>query len=46
MTDTQTNIKPQTSKLKPQIIYDLQGRQTKKAKGIIIINGKKINKNK
>ena len=55
MTDIQTNIDPQNSArpedackaryLKPQIIYDLQGRcVNNKAKGIIIINGKKINK--
>ena len=55
MTDIQTNIDPQNSArpedackaryLKPQIIYDLQGRcVNNKAKGIIIINGKKTNK--
>ena len=46
MTDIQTNLKPQTSNLKPQTSksFDLQGRQTAKGKGIVIINGKKYNK--
>ncbi len=46
MTDIQTAIKPLTSNLNPQTTtcFDLQGRQTTKAKGIVIINGKKYNK--
>lgn len=46
MTDTQTGIsqKPNVKSQMPKAIYDLQGRQTNKTKGIIIINRKKINK--
>jgi hypothetical protein len=36
--------KPQTSKLKSQTIYDLQGRRvvTPQKRGLYIINGKKV----
>lgn len=46
MTDVQTGISHQhlTPNTHHQSFFDLQGRQTKKAKGIVIINGKKYNK--
>lgn len=47
MTDTITGIckQPKANSQKPTVIYDLQGRRViGKAKGIVIMNGKKYNK--
>lgn len=46
MTNILTMVKPQTANTKSPKCFDLLGRKTSKAKGIVIINGKKYNKNK